>query len=217
MERGCQWDRVCSALTMEPARHTSRVTAPRCCRSRLMAGWAISRYWLSKTMKMGFLESSSSLQSPSLRGRDTVGWCRPRGPSPRCRRELLPPEAAVAPVLLQVRDREDDDQAPAPAHVHDQVCRGLCKQRGVRDLVSRPVRPPGSSPTCIGQDGLLVQEQLVAVAVLQLRLHDEVDELAVIRGASVGHVGIVQLPVWGQPWGQGCDTGRRLFPRGTPL
>lgn len=57
--------------------------------------------------------------------------------------------------------------------------------------MSHPVRPPGSSPTCIGQDGLLVQEQLVAVAVLQLRLHDEVNELAVIRGAGVGHVGIV--------------------------
>lgn len=56
----------CSVLTMEPARHTSKVTVLRCCFSRLMAGWVISRYWLSKTMKMGFLESSSSLQSPSL-------------------------------------------------------------------------------------------------------------------------------------------------------
>lgn len=56
----------CSALTMEPARQTSKVTAFLCCFSRLMAGCVISRYWLSKTMKMGFLESSSNLQSPSL-------------------------------------------------------------------------------------------------------------------------------------------------------
>lgn len=33
----------------------------------------ISRYWLSKTMKMGFLESSSSLQSPSLRDKWVAG------------------------------------------------------------------------------------------------------------------------------------------------
>ena len=63
----------CAALTMEPARHTSKVTALRCCLSRLMAGWAISRYWLSKTMKMGFLESSSNLHSPSLRDRRVAG------------------------------------------------------------------------------------------------------------------------------------------------
>lgn len=57
------WD---LALTMEPARHTSKVTRFLCCFSRLMAGCVISRYWLSKTMKMGFLESSSNLQRPSL-------------------------------------------------------------------------------------------------------------------------------------------------------
>lgn len=70
-------DRVLLALTMELARHTSKVTALRCCFSRLMAGWEISRYWLSKTMKMGFLESSSSLHSPSLRDRHVAGGRKP--------------------------------------------------------------------------------------------------------------------------------------------
>lgn len=59
-------------------------------------------------------------------------------------------------------------------------------------------------PTSIGQDVLLVQEELVAVAVLQLWLHNEVDELSVIRGGGVGHVGIVQLPIWG-----GSDRGEK--------
>lgn len=77
-KRGCQRDGVLLALTMELARHTSKVTALRCCFSRLMAGWAISRYWLSKTMKMGFLESSSSLHSPSLRDRRVAGGRKPR-------------------------------------------------------------------------------------------------------------------------------------------
>lgn len=112
----------CVALTMEPARHTSKVTALRCCFSMLIAGWVISRYWLSKTMKMGFLESSSSLQSPSLRDRHVAGEQRThRLLSPRSRQELLLPEAAVAPVLLQVRDGEDHNETPAPTHVHDQV------------------------------------------------------------------------------------------------
>lgn len=38
------------------------------------------------------------------------------------------------------------------------------------------------------------------MAVFQLRLHDEVDELTVIWGSGVGDVGIVQLPIWGDPW-----------------
>lgn len=59
-------------------------------------------------------------------------------------------------------------------------------------------------PTSVGQDVLLVQEELVAIAVLQLWLHDEVDELAVIRGGGVGHVGIIQLPIWG-----GSDHGEK--------
>lgn len=73
MEMGVLAGRGLAALTMEPARHTSKVTTLRCCFSRLMAGWVISRYWLSKTMKMGFLESSSSLQSPSLWDRHVAG------------------------------------------------------------------------------------------------------------------------------------------------
>lgn len=35
------------------------------------------------------------------------------------------------------------------------------------------------------------------MAVFQLRLHDEVDELSVIGGSGVGDVGVVQLPIWG--------------------
>lgn len=38
------------------------------------------------------------------------------------------------------------------------------------------------------------------MAVFQLRLHDEVDELTVVGGSGVGDVGIVQLPIWGDPW-----------------
>lgn len=37
------------------------------------------------------------------------------------------------------------------------------------------------------------------MAVFQLRLHDEVDELSVIGGAGVGDVGVVQFPIWGDP------------------
>lgn len=132
---------------MEPALHTSKVTMLRCCFSRLMAGWVISRYWLSKMMKIGFLESSSSLQSPSLRDRCLAGVGRPCQHLGR-RLELLLPEAAVAPVLLQVRNGEHHDQTPAPAHVHDEVSRWLCRHRHLKPLMLMPplcLTPHGSS------------------------------------------------------------------------
>lgn len=37
------------------------------------------------------------------------------------------------------------------------------------------------------------------MAVFQLWLHDEVDELTVVGGSGVGDIGIVQLPIWGDP------------------
>lgn len=64
---------------------------------------------------------------------------------------------------------------------------------------------------------MLIQEELVAIAVLQLWLHNEVDKLSVVGAGGVGDVGVVQLPIWGQPWRKGIVMLGRALQIGQPL